>query len=164
MGPPLRTAVAALLAAVLGAPPAWAEEPVRPEIRVHYYPIRGTTAAELKAQMAANGPQGWWAYTRWFVRWTGDCKVTVSIDYTMPKWLDEGEAPAGLQDNWNRMFVNLWNHELGHGRHGVIAANEIVASRCAGNPRDITDRWAEQDRIYDSVTRHGVNQGVALPE
>lgn len=138
-------------------------QPGDPEIRIHTYSIRGKSSAELRAQMAANGPEGWWAYTQWYVRWTGDCQVSLSIDYTMPKWENENAAPANLRTSWNRMIAKLWAHEQGHGRHGIEAAKEIIKSGCNGNPRDITDKWAEQDRVYDRETNHGVNQGVSLP-
>jgi len=137
-----------------------------PEVHVHwhYYPIRGVTSAELKQQMRENGKEGWWGYAEWYVQWSRTCQVTVSIDYTLPKWENEGEAPVELQDAWNSMLANLAMHELGHGRHGLIAGNEIVASNCAGNPRDVTDWWAEQDKVYDRETRHGETQGVQLPD
>lgn len=150
----------ALAILYVAAAPARADEP---EIRIHTYSICGATAAELRAQMAANDPEGWWAYTQWYVRWTGDCQVSLSIDYTMPTWEDENEAPAELQAAWNRMIDRLWLHEQGHGRHGLEAAKEIIQSGCEGNPRDITDKWAEQDRVYDRETNHGVRQGVSLP-
>ena len=156
---------ASVLALFLAAFPGFAagNETASPQIRVHYYPVYGSSSAELKAAMRARGPHGWWAYTEWWVRWTGDCQVSLSIDYTLPRWMNESEAAAGLQDEWNRMFVNLWTHEKGHGRHGINAAKEVILSNCAGNPRDITDKWANEDKVYDAETNHGVRQGVALP-
>lgn len=158
----LRASVLAF-AIALPAATAVAGDAVKPQIRNHYYPIRGTSSAELKAQMKANGPNGWWAYTTWYVRWTGDCRVSLTIDYTMPKWTNAAAAPAKLRSAWDRMYANLKAHEEGHGRHGIEAAREVAQSKCKGDPRRITNKWATQDKVYDAKTNHGVAQGVVLP-
>ena len=128
-----------------------------------FYDIDGRTARELKAAMAESGPQGYWAYTTWYVQWSGDCRVSVKIDYIMPHWADRADGDARLQAEWDRMIEHLWEHEKGHAQHGIEAAREIEASHCAGDPHTITDRWANEDNVYDDETNHGVTQGVRLP-
>ena len=154
----LGAASAVLLA---GSPRAAAEPAVT--MNTTYYSITGTTSAELKAQMRSRGPQGYWAYTRWYVRWSGDCRISLEISYGFPKWENQAQAPAELQAAWNQMMTALRTHEQGHAENGRSAAREIEASRCAGDPKAIVRKWAEQDKVYDAQTNHGRTQGVVLP-
>jgi predicted secreted Zn-dependent protease len=132
-------------------------------IRTTYYPITGATGDELKSQMRENGPQGYWAYTRWHVRWTGNCRVSVEISYTYPRWTNQDQAPAVLQAAWKAMISSLQSHEEGHAQHGRNAAQEVEKSGCQGDPTANTRKWAEQDKVYDAETNHGLKQGVVLP-
>lgn len=132
-------------------------------VNTNYYSITGTTAAQLKAQMRSKGKNGKWAYTKWYVRWTGSCKTSVTITYTYPRWANRNQAPASLQKNWDRMFTSLRTHEKGHAQFGINAAAEIERSRCKENPMSIIKKWAQQDKVYDSRTRSGATQGVVLP-
>ncbi|MEM1307035.1 MAG: DUF922 domain-containing protein [Pseudomonadota bacterium] len=142
------------------AAPAMAGPSVR--VTTQTYAIRGRTAAQLKQQMARRGPQGYWAYARWNVRWTANCKVTVRVRYTMPRWANKASGSARLRQKWRRMMRALRAHENQHGRHGIQAARELVRTRCRGNPHAVVARWAAQDRIFDQRTNHGVSQGVRL--
>ncbi|MGE3643214.1 MAG: DUF922 domain-containing protein [Beijerinckiaceae bacterium] len=126
------------------------------------YPIRGRTGAELIAQMQANGPKGFWAYTNWYVRWDRSCYVRLSIRYTLPEWVDKQNAPPELQRTWEHMIDRLRHHELGHGQHGKHAAQEIGDSSCRNAPHLIVRKWSRKDREYDAQTGHGKTQGVAL--
>lgn len=130
----------------------------------HFYDITGNTAGELRDAMAQEGPHGYWAYTTWYVHWSAGCDISVKIDYTMPRWLDRDTAPASLRDEWDQMLKNLWRHERGHAEHGLKAAAEIEVSHCADDPHDITDKWANEDKVYDNETHHGARQGVSLPD
>jgi len=130
----------------------------------HFYDISGNTAGEIRDALAQEGPHGYWGYTNWYVHWSAACEISVKIDYTIPRWLNRDTAPAPLRDEWDRMLKNLWRHERGHAEHGLKAAAEIEASHCAGDPHDITDRWAREDKVYDEETDHGARQGVRLPE
>lgn len=132
--------------------------------RTHFYDIAGNTGGELSDAMERDGPHGYWAYTTWRVHWSGSCKVSVRIDYTMPHWRDRDAAPAALREAWDRMLKNLWRHEKGHAQHGLKAAAEIEASHCAGDPHDVTDKWIGVDKAYDEETDHGARQGVRLPD
>jgi predicted secreted Zn-dependent protease len=154
-------AAVAALAMLAASSKAGAEPAVK--VTTTYYAIGGTMSAELKAQMRSLGPHGFWAYTRWYVRWTGACRVSLEISYTYPRWTDEGSAPPQLRAEWNRMMERLRAHEQGHGQHGRNAAREVEQSGCRDDPRRITGKWAEQDKVYDTQTSHGRAQGVVLP-
>ena len=126
-----------------------------------YYDIKGDTAKELKRQMKRKGPNGFWAYARWNVRWSSRCKVSVSIKITMPRWKNMSDGSAALQKKWKRMVTVLRIHELNHGKHGINAAKEIVAKNCK-NPKKAIRKWAKQDKLYDKKTAHGRKEGVRL--
>lgn len=126
------------------------------------YPVDGVTARQILNQMGQRGPNGFWAYTSWYVRWTGDCKVSLEISYTMPKHINEAALPADLRARWTAMVAALAAHERKHGQHGVNAANEVFANGCR-NGVAITNKWAEQDRALDRRTNHGASEGVVFP-
>jgi len=128
-----------------------------------FYEITGSTSSELKAQMKKKGPRGFWARAEWYVRWTDRCKVSVELTYTYPQWTNRKSASKKLQESWDYMMAALREHEEVHGQHGINAAEEIEASKCKGNPRIITNKWAQRDRDFDRETRHGTLEGVVLP-
>lgn len=128
-----------------------------------YYSIYGNTARELKSQMRRKGPKGFWAYTVWWVNWSGTCRTNLKITYTFPKWVNKNRAPSSLRNSWDRMIRQLKLHEQGHSQHGINASREIEKSGCSKDPKRITRKWARQDKIYDKRTRHGISQGIRLP-
>lgn len=126
-----------------------------------FYKIKGSDARTLKVQMKRKGPRGFWAYARWWVDWTSDCKVTVKLNYTFPEWTNQSSASTSLRSDWARMTNALKKHEENHGKHGIKAAREILASKCK-NPRKTIGKWAKQDKVYDKRTKHGRLEGVKL--
>jgi len=54
-----------------------------PDLTVNrtYYDVSGRTGRALKQQMDKLGPNGFWAYTKWQVKWTAACRVSVIISY-----------------------------------------------------------------------------------
>lgn len=126
-----------------------------------YYDISGSTGRELKAQMKKKGPQGYWAYTRWHVRWSSNCLVEVKITYTYPRLKNPEKTPLPVRKRWQTMMEKLVLHEEGHAQHGLNAASEIREAKCK-KAKKIIKKWAAQDKIYDKKTRHGINQGVKL--
>lgn len=131
-------------------------------VKTKYYDIKGTSASELRRQMRRRGPQGYWALAIWNVRWSGRCKLSVSISYTYPRWSNEGTASSALRKKWGSMLKNLIKHEKGHGQFGINAAKEIEKSRCRTNPKTIIKKWARKDVLYDRRTDHGGKFGVKL--
>lgn len=138
-----------------------AAEP-RVTVKTDHYYIQGKTAAQLKDLMKRRGPKGFWAYTSWYVRWSGNCAVSLEIRHTYPRWTDRSSAPAGMQHRWDHMIANLTLHEEGHGQIGLEAAREIERSGCKGDPMDIIGKWVRHEKRYDKKTRHGMTQGVVL--
>ena len=140
--------------------PASAKPTVK--IKQTTYRIHGTTAKQILAQMKQHGPNGYWAYTDWYVRWTGSCRVSVEIDYKVPKHTNEAALPANLRARWKAMVAALVKHEHEHGQHGINAANEIAAAGCL-NGDAIIKKWANEDTRLDKRTRHGKKEGVVFP-
>lgn len=126
------------------------------------YRVDGTTASQILAQMQQRGPNGYWAYTNWYVRWTGSCQVSVEISYTVPKHMNEAALPANLRTRWQAMYNALVAHERKHGQHGINAANEIAAAGCT-NGDAIIKKWANADKVLDQRTTHGKTEGVVFP-
>ncbi len=127
-----------------------------------YYNISGSTSKELIAAMRQKGPNGFWAFARWSIRWTGKCQVSLKINYTLPRWKNKNSGPKQLQANWNKMVAALKKHEQLHGLNGINAAKEIVKTKCKNGDQTIS-KWANQDKVLDRKTDNGQNQGVVLP-
>ncbi|MDX2229629.1 MAG: DUF922 domain-containing protein [Leptolyngbyaceae cyanobacterium bins.349] len=113
-------------------------------IAYRYYPITGTTASELRSQMAARGPRdhqegrSYDARVDWAVKWSyrhgrmgNQCRIRnantrVSVTYTMPKWNIPPGAERSLIADWHRYLAALQLHEDGHKNHGVEAGQDIL--------------------------------------
>ncbi|KZY32925.1 hypothetical protein A3731_21360 [Roseovarius sp. HI0049] len=157
----LARAALGTFALVLAASPSALANPVIKE-NWETYPVDATTAPEILRQMGERGPDGFWAYARWYVRWSENCEVRLRIEYTMPRHVNPALMDEPLRLSWEKMIEALGKHEEQHGAHGVGAARELVTAECRdGNA--IVDRWAEQDRIYDRETDHGRFEGVVFP-
>jgi predicted secreted Zn-dependent protease len=155
-----KTATAGILAAVfVFVPPVMAEQNINTTII--NYDITGTSGKELKRQMKERGPKGFWAHTRWNVRWSSECIVQLEITYTYPRLTDSNRIPLPVRKRFSAMMEILTQHEQEHGQHGINAAREIKAANCE-NAKAIVNKWALEDKIYDTETRHGVDQGVYL--
>ena len=143
---------------------AWAgAAEARPKVQVveKTYTVNATTAAGLRQQMKLRGPGGYWAYTDWYVRWTGGCRVSVKINFTMPRHTNEAALDPALLRQWRAMVAALKAHEQLHADHGIKAAQEIERRRCAGGDA-IIKKWADQDKVLDKRTNHGIRDGVVL--
>jgi predicted secreted Zn-dependent protease len=109
---------------------------------VEHYDIAGTTPADLRREMNANGPRGaggrrFDGYTRWRMSWRyryhnrgGGCSIasvttSVKVTMTLPRWTNESQASAAVRQHWARYLATLEQHEQGHRRHGMDAAAEI---------------------------------------
>jgi predicted secreted Zn-dependent protease len=135
--------------------------PARAEIVTLGYEVDAVTAAGLEAQMERRGPQGYWAYTTWWVEWTADCRVTWSAEIVLPRHIRPQALPADLRRRWDRMLENLRRHETEHAGFARQAAAAIGASGCR-NGDDFLDRARAQDRQLDEETDHGRTTGVTL--
>lgn len=135
----------------------------KPKIKVvnKTYTVDATTAEGLRNQMKNRGPNGFWAYTDWYVKWTGNCKLSVEITYTMPKHKNPSKMDPSLRKRWKALVAALRKHEKKHGAHGVQAAQEIEKTNCA-NGDAVVAKWANQDKVLDKRTGHGETEGVQL--
>jgi predicted secreted Zn-dependent protease len=164
----LRRWAVILLASGLAAPPAGAE--VSTHTDTEHYDIRGTTDAQLRAEMTARGPAGadgrrYDGYTRWYVSWRytyqrgGACAIdrvytTVKVTTTLPRWTDEGRADAALQAVWRRYAAALATHEDGHARNGLGAARDIDAALARLPPEPNCDAMgARANTVANSILR-----------
>ncbi len=154
------TMAAAMLAVVIGlSGPASAAPTVK--VNTKYYGITGRSAAALRQQMRTKSPNGYWAYTRWRVKWSSDCRVQVTLNYTFPKLKNPNTVPLHLRKKFQSMLVNLKAHEQGHGQNGRDAGREIQAANCV-NAQKIIKKYSTKDKTYDAETRHGYLGGVRL--
>jgi predicted secreted Zn-dependent protease len=123
------------------------------------YEVSAGSIAELKQEMKENSPNQYWGYTEWFVRWDGQCNVSVEITYTLPEHIDPDAMTQSVAAKWDAMLGALTDHELQHGQHGINAAYEVEAANCQ-NGGQITDAWSQEDQDFDRVTQHGILDGV----
>ncbi len=166
-------------------------DPIRVEVNYYDVEGAGIAALwqSMRARGPRADGQPWAGHARWEVRWTyqwreahGGCRVDrvateLSIAYTLPRWTGRDAADPDMRSKWDRFSDNLRAHEEGHGRHGRQAAARIREALANLSPvpdcqslmrsaderaRQIVDEEAANDRAYDSATRHGLAQGVAL--
>jgi predicted secreted Zn-dependent protease len=111
---------------------------------IEYYPIRGRTPYELHVSMMTNGPfnrivnRRVYAEIAWNYRWKfdyaqdkGRCRigkfsVTLVTTITMPRWMDEADAPAETRALWPSVVAKIRTHEDGHKAIGVEGANVLA--------------------------------------
>lgn len=125
------------------------------------YKVSATNVDGILKEMAERGPNGHWGYTDWYVRWTGDCKLSVTIDYTLPRHSKPSAMPADVRKKFDTMLAALTKHENQHGRHAVMAAEEIEKAGCKGGDA-IIRKYNGVDKAYDKQTKHGLTEGVVF--
>lgn len=116
----------------------------RVSITHRHYPIRGTSATELRSQLAQQGVfepaegRRYDAKTDWAVHWTyrtrsqsnhctiADSGTRVEITFTYPHWNPPPGTARSLMREWQRYLAALQLHEEGHKNHGIAAARDIA--------------------------------------
>lgn len=156
------------------------------------YPISGSTAQELVAQMKALGPaqhdgRRFPGGARWNIDWQyrstqhgarcriGQLRVNLESTITLPHWQQHAQADSELAAEWDTFLAQLDVHEQGHVQHGVEAAEQIhqaltgMTGSCStlaeqANQRgvQIIEQYNQRDLEYDEQTRHGATQGAVL--
>lgn len=144
---------------LIGTTTAQAKPKVTETIKT--YTVLATSLEGLAREMDQKGPKGYWAYTGWYVKWTGDCKLSVTVDITLPKHKNPAKMPADVRKKFGTMLVALTDHERQHGRHGIAAAEEIERAGCVGGDA-ILKKYNAIDMKFDQKTDHGRKQGVVL--
>ena len=158
---------------------------------VMYYDVHGRTFDEVRADMRRLGPKvadsSFVGETRSPMRWSwrtesmnGSCSirdVTVSVNaqITLPRWTPPADTEPGLAAEWTRFIAALETHEAGHKDISAKAGSEIVSrlrtlsggcSQLATRANDlahaIVDKASDDQKTYDAITRHGLNQGTAF--
>jgi predicted secreted Zn-dependent protease len=153
---------------------------------IEYYSIYGNTFEELFNSMENRSPvsQGgkkFYAHTNWYVKynyyynssnqkcWMSNVNSSVDIKYTMPQWKRGESVDANTKGHWHEYFHNLKEHELGHGKNGINAAEEVErtlesmsAINCStleknanNTAQSIIKKYSLIDIQYDQRTNHG---------
>jgi predicted secreted Zn-dependent protease len=152
-----------------------------PHATMSFYDITGATEQELLARMSDFGPNGYEAYTKWYIRWnwpgrgTADCNLrdaTVSYDITVtfPRWYPTVDATPELIAKWNRYISALSAHERNH-VDNVVAQVPLVAAAIQRATCGTAEAAAQAalepirqfDIQYDLNTHHRATQGARFP-
>jgi predicted secreted Zn-dependent protease len=160
---PLYVLLSAVLWAAAGV--SGAADPARVKggvEEIRYYDISSLKLHNIRRELARKGPRGYWAYAQWWVSWTAQCEVTLTLTIDMPRHTRLDDMSPDLRREWQRMADALLDHERMHLDHGRQAAAEIAADKCR-TPYAIIDRWAAEDVAVDRRTNHGRTDGVYLP-
>ncbi len=168
----------------------WFEPIEDPELKVvikeRFYPVRGDTIAALEE--GTHRIEGKWAaFTRWQVSWAytwlergASCQVNsaeteLAVTVRMPRWKRPKHGDGDVAAEWERVYRNLLEHELGHVTIALQGADAIDDKLDAGPSAKICKRMARQadakatlifkryeqaSRRYDKDTRHGRTQGT----
>ena len=99
----------AVIALLASATPAVAGPSVSESLT--HYAISGNNLSDLRQEMAQNGPKGFWGYTRWWINWSGSCKVNLEIRITLPKLSASAALTPSEERIWNTMVDALYRHE-----------------------------------------------------
>lgn len=127
-------------AALLATFPALAAG--KDSFRIEYFTVRGATPRELRTDLNRLGPVGETgirgdAYTEYRIAWKfsmnlkdGTCRAldaNVDLEVTMrlPRWERPDGVPADLGQTWDHFSAVLREHEDGHHRIAVAAAQEV---------------------------------------
>lgn len=160
----------------------------------YYYDVQGDNPAAIRADMDHKRKQqvrgGYDAYTSWFLKWRfrysdelKGCKISAAstrlkVNYTLPRWIDNGAALAQTGERWHAYYRALLEHEQGHRQWGVAAADAIEQALlamphyndCLTLRRDahrlaarLLARHLRGEKNYDRVTRHGATQAAVFP-
>jgi predicted secreted Zn-dependent protease len=157
-----------------------------PHATIHYYPITGSTAEAIRAQMNAKGPlddagDRVDALTEWYVSWNwpgygwrmcflGKVTVNYSVQVTLPYWDPPPEAAPELISSWEHFIAALANHERGHVDHivqNVHTVEEVIQEATCLSAEEaaqsVLAEFRAFDIAYDTATQHGATQGVRFP-
>ncbi|MCB1366540.1 MAG: DUF922 domain-containing protein [Rhodobacteraceae bacterium] len=154
-----RLAIAASLAVSFCATAAHAKPKVR--VITETFTVDATTLPGLLMQLQQKGPKGFWAYTDWYVSWTGSCETSARITYTLPRHKNIYALNLVLRRKWLAMIKALEAHEHKHGQNAINAAEEIEKTNCADGYA-VIKKWNKADVDLDKRTRHGKLEGVGL--
>lgn len=159
------------------------------------YEISGGSVKQLRESLNRERPLGrdgvpHDAVTVWDIQWRYRYRqsplgctltsfdVSLEIVMTVPKWVNEADAPPSLVEQWRNYYAALLVHEDGH--KGVAAAAAAAIRRvpdaispqssCAElarmideSAKGVLDECRQKQREYDAQTDHGRTQGARFP-
>ncbi|MBU1670712.1 MAG: DUF922 domain-containing Zn-dependent protease [Actinobacteria bacterium] len=158
-------------------------------VSFEYYDVTGRTSTDLITAMETGGPEGYWAYTHWYVDYeypgektaagyrTGPVAVAADVTVILPRWNPPPGASPELVSRWERMVRAVRTHEEGHRDIGFSTGQRLLEALEALPPhssRDALDLAAgnaagaiigegqARDASYDAETDHGESQGATL--
>jgi predicted secreted Zn-dependent protease len=140
------------------------------------YEVHGTTLADVHAEISALPEAGScdWSASSYDASWGDDGKVAevtavVRITVQMPAWVEEGQAPQEAQDEWQRFWRALRDHEQGHIDivHARIAGvDERMIGEDEAGARRVWDAAFDEinaaSKAYDDGNHHGQDEGTIL--
>lgn len=99
-------------------------------------------------------------------------ELSPTFSIQMPKWLGYRGQPQPCQDEWDRMWRALMDHERGHADLFEASVQKIVShleEQASMTRPDLDAYMAGQERqtqdasdSYDRATDHGASRGVEL--
>jgi len=152
-----------------------------PHATVQPYDVSGSTESEIRAQLNANRPNDYDAYTRWYVSWdwpgrgSAECRlaeaeVSYEITVTFPRWTPTADASPELVAKWNGYLYALALHENAHISNVVSRFPAVVAAIKGGTclsaedaAQAVLQQMRQFDSQYDLDTNHGRTQGARFP-
>jgi len=160
-----------------------------------YYEISGSSVTQLRESLNQKRPVSrdgtpHDANTAWDIRWRYTTRelpsmcavksfdVSVEIAMTVPKWVNEADAPSSLVERWRNYYAALLVHEDGHKAIASAAAAAIRRLGATVSPQpscaevarvidraatSVLDDYRQKERQYDAETDHGRTQGARFP-
>lgn len=172
--------------------PAVAGAEVTQSLEIKTYPVTYQADTSLRQAISSASPirhggKVFHGYTRWHVNWQfwwtqapdGRCSIhhtRTRVNGTITLPVLQG-APAEASQAFDTYVTALRQHEMGHYRFGLDAANHIDRAILALPPqancallevtanrvgRDILDEAIRAEIEYDRTTQHGRTQGAVL--
>jgi predicted secreted Zn-dependent protease len=158
-----RCAVALVLAIFATATcSAAADDPVI--VKRVYYPIVGSTPAELRAQMSAKGPKNAhaslkqgraWALTTYsYAEYDAKrCRLRMIATQTLPAWQNEADGTPDLREMWAEFSEMIAEHENGHVEFMREAVAAYVARKCRGGIGRVWGAARAKDIAWDKAAK-----------
>jgi predicted secreted Zn-dependent protease len=163
-------------------------------LTIDYYDIHGATARELRGDLDRLGPIGETGlrgdgYTHWRIAWKYDLtargatcsasniRVTLEVRMILPRWDPPARAASELTATWDEYMAALREHEDGHYRIALHAADEVRAVLGSGRvardcpllekqlnsaANDLLERARQRQAEYDRETDSGRAQGTRI--
>ncbi|MFZ5950366.1 MAG: DUF922 domain-containing protein [Candidatus Rifleibacteriota bacterium] len=163
--------------------------------KIETYKISGINENSIRKSLDKNSPckqkgKTFDAFTTWYVNWyfnwklldgkysITDVNAQVEIKFVLPEWVESSKSPAGLVQKWNSYFRALKDHEDGHKKISIEAANAVIVAIKNVKPQSssqnlenlanqsanrVLERYRMQEIEYDRTTQHGLKTGARFP-